>query len=388
MSTKIKNIRYFLTFVIVCLVLSSCDNDNKSSEPALVDGFYSLDNRTSPPTENKDKGYPGDLVKAEGAGLSNVKSIQLDNLVNVVFNPALNSDKSVMFNVFFDEKKGSRFGVQKLKITKASGEIIISDFEILQPKVVISEKFEPIIPKVGTMVTVNGMWFFNISSVKFAGVPVSFTRVSSSSLTFIVPANALVGGDVEITTPGGTTKRFLDIDQGFDLYRVADFDGGGLRPNNNWNKYGDANSLTYPSAGGISGTYAELTWTGARANGYNGCESSAGSALLKPTATDATKAFYIIDVNCGGAIGTRIDLLIVDSDGGNWAYTYLISTPGWQTIEARTSDFGANYNPSDQGQGDVNPSKINQIKMTIAQNAGTVNPSKVQWDNIRFKVLR
>ncbi|MCG9793411.1 IPT/TIG domain-containing protein [Flavobacterium algicola] len=388
MNIIVKISRHFLAFLIVCLVLTSCDNDDNSGAAAIVEGVYSLDNTTTPPTENKDKGYPGDLVKIEGSGLAGVKSVLFDDLVNVIFNPQLSADKSLFFNIPFDDKKGSRFGVQELKITKGNGEVIVSSFEILQPKVIISEKFEPSVPEVGTIVTVNGVWFFNISSVKFAGEAVSFTRINSTSLTFMVPETATAGGDVEITTPGGTTKRFLDIDQGFDLYKIADFDGGGLRPSNNWVKYGDANSLTYSAIGGISGNYAEFTWTGASANGYNGSQSDAGNALLKETVTDATKAFYLIDVNCGGAVGTKIDLLLVDSDGGNWAYSYTIATTGWQTIEAKTSDFGANYDSSQQGQGDVNPSKINQVKMTIAQNGGTANPSKVQFDNIRFKVLR
>ncbi|WP_366182883.1 IPT/TIG domain-containing protein [Flavobacterium ovatum] len=388
MRKIIKNSRHFLAFLMVSLVFSSCSNDDGASAAANVEGVYSLDNTTSPPTENKAKGYPGDLVKIEGSGLTNSKTVVFDNLVNVIFNPAMNSDKALFFNVFFDDKKGSRFGVQELKITKGNGEVIVSNFEILQPKVTISEKFEPSIPKVGTMVTVNGSWFFNISSVKFAGAPVTFTRVSSTSLTFIVPANATAGGDVEITTPGGTVKRFLDIDQGFDVVKVADFDGGGARTSNNWVKYGDAATLSYSSVGGTLGNYAQLTWTGSTANGYNGSQSDGGSPFMAATVTDATKVFYLIDVNCGTAVGTKIDLLIVDNDGGNWAYSYTIATTGWQTIEAKTSTFGANYNSSNFTQGTVNPSKINQVKMTINQNGGTVNPSVVKFDNIKFKILR
>lgn len=388
MSKIIKNSRHILAFLIVCLVFSSCSNDDGSSAAANVEGVYSLDNSTTPPTENKAKGYPGDLVKIEGSGLANVSTVVFDNLVNVVFSPAMSADKSLFFNVPFDDKKGSRFGVQELKITKANGEVIVSNFEILQPKVTISEKFVPIIPKVGTVVTVNGTWFFNISSVKFAGAPVTFTRVSSTALTFMVPANATAGGDVAITTPGGTVTRFLDIDQGFDVVKVADFDGGGLRTSNNWVKYGDAATLSYSAVGGVSGNYAQLTWTGATANGYNGSQSDGGSPFMAATVTDATKVSYLIDVNCGDAPGTKIDLLIVDSDGGNWAYSYTIATTGWKTIEAKTSSFGANYNSSNFTQGIVNPSKINQVKMTINQNGGTANPSKVQFDNIKFKILR
>jgi hypothetical protein len=385
MNTKIKIIKGILSLSIISLLFVSCTKDSASSTTPQINGIYAYDGLNQ--TENSGKGFPGDLVKVEGSGLEKVKSIVFDNLVNVVFNPSLNSDKAVLFPVTFDDKKGSRFGLQPLTITKESGAVIRTEFEILQPKAIINS-FNPLVPKVGTTVSVNGIWFFDVSSVTFGGVAVPFTRVSPILITFLVPANATAGADVAITTPGGVGKKFMDIDQGFDVVRIADFDGGGLRPNNDWVKYGDFNTFGYSNIGGTTPTsnYAELTWAGKTTNGYNGCQSGAGAAFMPQT--DPTKVYYQIDVNNGGATNTIIELLIVDSDGGNWAYRYKIVNTGWQTVEAQASLFGANYDPNNQGSGDVNPSKINQVKMTIAQNGGTPNPSKVQFDNIRFKVIR
>ncbi len=392
MINKIKYFRYIiLTSIFACLVFASCTKDNASSNTPVINDVTSYDQTTSPPTYNSGKGFPGDEVKVEGTGLKDVKSVVFDGLIDVVFNTSLNSDKSIFFSVPFDVLKGSRFGLQKVTMTKNDGKVIDFDFEITQPKPIIDDKFVPSLPKVGTAVTVNGSWFLGISSVTFGGVSVPFTVISPKSFTFVVPANATLGGDVIVTTPGGVAKRFLDIDLGFIIVKVADFDGGGLRPVNNWIKYGDANTLTYPATGGISSVYGELTWIGATTNGYNGCQSSGGATFMATTVTDPTKVVYQIDVNCGTAVGTVVDFLVTydgPSGGGNnnWVKRFKITTTGWQSLEFKLSDFGYNYDPAALGT-KVNPSKIDQVKVSIAQSAGTVNPSKVQFDNIRFKIL-
>jgi Surface glycan-binding protein B xyloglucan binding domain len=390
MINKIKYYRYIiLTAIFVSLVFTSCEKDSATGGTPTITDVTSYDQTTSPPTYNVGKGYPGDEVKIEGTGLSNVKSVVFDGIINVVFNTALNSDKSIFISVPFDVLKGSRFGLQKVTITKEDGKIVEFDFEITQPKPIIDDKFVPSLPKVGTLVTVNGSWLLGMSSVTFGGVSVPFTSISSKSFTFVVPSNSTAGGDVIVTTPGGVAKRFLDIDLGFIIVKVTDFDGGGLRPNKNWIKYGDANTLTYPTTGGVSSVYSELTWIGATANGYNGCQSDGGGAFM--TATDPAKVLYQIDVNCSTAVGTVVDFLVTydgPSGGGsnNWVKRFKITTTGWQPLEFKLSDFGYNYDPSSLVT-KVNPSKIDQVKISIAQGAGTVNPSKVQFDNIRFKIL-
>jgi hypothetical protein len=383
MISKIKNIKPFILLSLFSLAFYSCQKDD--SPIPKVNVLYSYDTKTE--TENVNKGYPGNIVRAEGFGLGNIKSIVFDNKVSVVFNQAFSSNLSFNFNVPYNELKGSRFGLQDVTFTNLKGEVVNSKFEILQPKPELL-KFAPEIPFVGSTVKVEGSWFVGIISVTFGGVPVQYTRVTDKIISVVVPANATAGADLVVTTVVGSGSKFLDIDQGFDIVKVADFDGGGLRPINNWVPYGSFDALIYSNAGGTSGNYAQLTWAGNTNPGYNGCQSSGGSSFLSTTITNPARVAYLIDVNCGGAVGTKIDLLIVDDSNGNWAYSYTIANTGWQTIEAPLPDFGANYNPSNQSNGDPDPSKINQVKMTIAQNSGTVNPSKVQFDNIRFKVLR
>ena len=376
-TNKLKYIKYLFIFITSALVFTACQDDDETLQP-LINGIYSDDTDL-----NVNEGFPGDVVMAEGEDLKNIETIFFDETIEVIFNPVFNSNLAIAFTVPFDEAKGSRFGSQTITFKNKDGMSFQSQFEILQPAPFIAN-FNPERPTVGAPVEVNGEWFYNVLEVIYQGESMDFSVVSSEQLIFTIPVDLKQGGELEIITEGGSVVKNLDIYLGFEEVIVADFDGGGLRPNNNWVSYGDFNTLEYKNAGGISGNYAELTWAGATANGYNGCQSDAGATMM--VETNAEKVVYLIDVNANGAIGTIIDLLIVDTDGVNWAFNYMIETDGWQTVEALVADFGKNYDPSNQSDGDANPANINQVKVTIAQNNGTPNPSIVQYDNIRWQV--
>nr|WP_320117420.1 IPT/TIG domain-containing protein [uncultured Marinifilum sp.] len=375
---NLNNIVSAIVVLMVSVMTYSCDDDS-SLNPAI-------DVMVSENTDlNINSGMPEELVVVEGSDLQNVKTVTFrgvnepeENLVDVVFNPVLNSNLAIMFNVPFDETKGSVFGANVVTITNQDGNVITHDFTIVQPEPTIGV-FSPERPKANEMVTISGEWFQNIVSVSFAGQEVEYTMISSTEITMVVPDGTKLGADLTIETEAGEVSAFLDIDIGYNLYLVADFDGGGLRPNNNWVAYGDAGSLEYIT-GGPTGTFAEFKWLGDTSNGYNGCQSDATATMV--VESDPERVMYLIDVNCNGAIGTVAEFLIVDRDGGNWAFRHEFTEDGWHTIETPVSAFGANYDPDNQDSGDVDPTQINQVKVTIAE--WGANPSTVQFDNIRF----
>ncbi len=375
-TKKLKYIKYLFIIIASVFVMNSCSEDDEL-QPA-INAIYSSNTGV-----NVNQGFPGDIVMAEGVDLQNVQSIVFDGTVEVIFNPVFNSNLAISFTVPFDETKGSKFGVQPITFTKKDGTIFESEFEILQPIPLIS-KFNPERPTIGTPVSVNGKWFQNVQDVVYQGRKMDFTLISSTELQFIVPADLTKGGLLEITTNGGTISKNLDIYLGFEEVLIADFDGGGVRPKNNWITYGDFSKFEYKTTGGISGKYAELTWAGSRANGYNGCQSDAGASML--TESNPEKVIFLMDVNANGAIGTSVDVFLADTDGVNWAFNYVIKENGWQTIQGLVADFGKNYDPSNQSNGDANPVNLNQVKVSINQNAATPNPSIVQFDNLRWQV--
>ncbi|WP_180335713.1 IPT/TIG domain-containing protein [Labilibaculum filiforme] len=380
MKTKYKmnNIISALLVLMVSVLSYSCDDD-ANLNPAI-------DVMVSENTDlNINSGKPNDLIIAEGNDLQDVKTVTFralsapeENIVDVVFNPVLNSKLAIMFNVPFDETKGSEFGAQVVTITNKDGDVITHDFNLIQPEPTIGV-FSPERPKANETVSISGEWFQNVISVSFAGSLVDYTIISSTEISIVVPDGTVLGSDVTIVTDGGEVTAFLDIDIGYNLYLVADFDGGGLRPNNNWITYGDAGPLDYVT-GGPSGTFAQFQWLGDNSNGYNGCQSDATETMV--VESDPEKVMFLIDVNCNGKIGSVAEFLIVDRDGGNWAFRHEFTEDGWHTIETPVAAFGANYDPENQGSGDVDPTQINQVKVTIAE--WGANPSTVQFDNIRF----
>lgn len=375
---KINKILSAVVVLMMSVLSYSCDDDSNLN-PA-IDVMVSENSDL-----NTNSGMPEELVVAEGSDLQNVKTVTFrgvneaeEKTVDVVFNPVLNSNLAIMFNVPFDETKGSVFGANVVTITNEDGDVITYDFTIVQPEPTIGV-FSPERPKANETVNISGEWFQNLVSVSFAGAPVEYTQISSTEISMVVPDGTKLGADVTIETAAGEVSAFLDIDIGYNLYLVADFDGGGLRPNNNWVAYGDAGPLDYLT-GGPTGTFAQFQWLGDTSNGYNGCQSDATETMV--VESDPERVNYLIDVNCNGAIGTVAEFLIVDRDGGNWAFRHEFTEDGWHTIEAPISAFGANYDPGNQGSGDVDPTQINQVKVTIAE--WGANPSLIQFDNIRF----
>lgn len=86
-------------------------------------------------------------------------------------------------------------------VTTAGGIASLAGFTYLPPPGISS--FTPATGTAGTTVTITGINFINVSSVKFGGIPAgSFTLNSSTSITAIVLDGAT--GAITITTPGGT----------------------------------------------------------------------------------------------------------------------------------------------------------------------------------------
>lgn len=377
---KIKFITYTLALLLSSSFFISCEDDETGTPEINV--IYSSDN-----TLSDNSGYPNSSVIAEGVNIDDLKTIVFDGQIEVIFNPALNSDVGIVFQVPFDEANGSRFGVQDITFTNKSGKIVTSQFNILQPEPTIKSKdaFSPERPTIGTQVIVSGEWFFDVTSVTFKGEEMDYDVLTSSKISFTVPEDATSGGEVVVETIIGPSEpQFMEIYLGFDVFLTTNFDGEGFRPDSNWTSYGDIADFGYSDVDGIDGNYAYLSWEGATANGYNGTQSStAGGTMIEETNPDKVK--FVMDYNGDGYIGSIVDIYIVDGEV-NWAYTFTIMQEGWQTLEALVSDFGKDYNMANQSNGDADPSKINQIKVTLNQGAGTPNPSQVKFDNLRWYV--
>ncbi|HSD08534.1 hypothetical protein [Flavobacterium sp.] len=364
----INKIKYKIIILLALTFFTACENDD--SVPANVIAMV------SEPGDLLNQTFPLSKIRVEGEGLSGLKKITLDNKIDISFNPNYNSDKAFIFTIPFDEKLGSRFGVQPITFETANGSIT-KDLEILQPTPTILRTV-PAVATPGFPLEIEGTWFYNVSSVTLGGKGVSYTLKSASSIIIGLPINAVSGSELAITTPGGVVKRVIDFEK---VVNVCDFDGGGVRTN--WFSYGDVADFNPSTAGGPAGNYASFTWSGSTANGYNGSSAGGGDSFLGATNKDATRAYIDIDVS-GSVVGAKFTIQLNTIEGINYGVAFKITDLNWTTKTFLLADFKDNYGFGDNTAAALDVSKINEIKIGIDQ-WDTPNPSTIKYDNIKIR---
>ncbi|MBZ4040791.1 CIA30 family protein [Flavobacterium hibisci] len=364
----IKKIKYRILIFFALASFTACQNDDA---PAT-----NIDAMIAEPGDLLNQAFPTNKVRVEGEGLTGLKKITLDDKINISFNPNYNSDKAFIFTIPFDEKLGSRFGVQPITFITANGSVT-KNIEILQPVPTITKTI-PAVATPGFPLEIEGTWFYNVSSVTLGGVAISYTAKSSSSIIIGLPANAASGSELAITTPGGTVKKIIDF---VTVVLVSDFDGNGARKD--WFSYGDVASFNANTAGGPSGNYATFTWSGSTSNGYNGSSAGGGTSFLSATNTDAKKAYIDIDISAN-VTGAQFAIQLNTIDNANFAYNFKVTDVNWTTKTISIADFKDNYGFGSNTAATLDVSKINEIKIGVIQD-DTPNPSIIKYDNIKIR---
>lgn len=364
----INKIKYRILILLALASFTACQNDDAAKA--------NIDAMVAEPGDLLNQAFPTNKVRVEGEGLMGLKKIILDDKINISFNPNYNSDKAFIFTIPFDEKLGSRFGIQPITFITANGSVT-KNIEILQPVPTIT-KTTPAVATPGFPLEIEGTWFYNISSVTVGGKAVSYTAKSSSSIIIALPANAVSGSELAITTPGGAAKKTIDF---ATIVLVSDFDGNGARTE--WTSYGDIESFNTSTAGGPTGNYTTLVWGGSNVNGYNGSSGGGGASFLSTSNTDATKAFIDIDVSAN-VVGANFAIQLNTIDGVNYGYNFKITDVNWTTKTISIADFKDNYGFGSNTAATLNPSKINEIKVGVAQ-GDSPNPSAIKFDNIKIR---
>jgi len=185
----------------------------------------------------------------------------------------------------------------------------------------------------------------------------------------------------------------LNFAQEETTYLITDFDGNGILPNA-WQSYGDLGSHGVISAKPNSdGKFYEQVWNGSTDEGYIVSQSDITFRLIpKKKLKDKTIAnvFLRLDVSCGGAPGTKINIVLVDgpndccSNDVNWQYSFVKNTCEWETIEINLAEFGYAYDPSNHEKS-ININKVGRVKIGVDVFSGTKR-QLVQFDNVALVV--
>ena len=176
-------------------------------------------------------------------------------------------------------------------------------------------------------------------------------------------------------------------------YLITDFDGGGILPND-WQSYGDLSSHgTVRSRANSDGKFYERIWNGKKEEGYIVSQSDITFRIIpkkKLKGKTIENVFLRMDISCGGAPGTKINIVLVDGPNDcctndvNWQYSLIKKTCGWETIEINLAEFGYAYDPNNHEKSiDIN--KVGRVKIGVDIFSGTER-QLVQFDNVALVV--
>jgi len=329
---------------------------------------------------NPNRALPGTFVTIEGTDIQDIVSVKFDT-ASATIASVFNTNTALFTNV----PNNARYGPQLVTITNRAGRSATVGFTVIQPAPTITG-FSPSGGAIGDTITITGTFMQNISSLMVGSVPcVIVDSSSSTTLKFKIPIGA-VTGLLNLVTAGGTATSVSLLNVGERALLIADFDGGGVRPNGaSWYSYSGApgvitktvtNTNPAPTAGsflkavgGSGGNYAGISTYTAGGNEQLGLTSPAASTFLK------------FSVNNNGYTNTVIQVIVQVGTAGASADNFSVNVPitasGWNTVSVKLSDMLNNY-----GTGTLTPtpSAITTVKMHFNQSA----TGEMDIDNVRF----
>jgi hypothetical protein len=325
---------------------------------------------------------PETFITISGSDIQDIVSIKFDTTV-ASFSSVFNTSSTIFTNVPTNPK----FGPQTITLVNRDGQVATVDFNVIQPAPVINS-FNPGNVPEGDTVTITGKMFTNISGV-YIGTTKAIIVDSSSRFTlkFKVPAGA-ASGLLSVVTAGGTAYSSSLLTVGERALVVADFDGGGVRPNgSSWYSYGDMATKTVASSNPDpkNGNFYKAVPNSTSSAGYAGISTyTIGSATEVLGLTSTTAATTLkFDVNNNGKTGTKLQVIVqestTDNSTTNFALTVNITGTGWNTISIPLTTMFNNY-----GGGTVTPTPANITKVKFHFTGYGSAAMEANIDNVRF----
>ncbi len=352
-------------FGLIVVLLTSCKKEDKVVTPSGL--------RSDP-----GMALPGAFVTIYGTNMQDIVSIKFGN-VDAAFSPIYNTES----NIFTTVPTNALYGKQKITIVNRSGQTASLDFTVKQPFPIINS-FTPESGPVGDIVTISGNYFRNIKSVSIGGTTV--TEITDSTLvnrlSFKIPTGAS-SGLLTVVTAGGSVSSTNLLSVGERAVLIADFDGGGIRPNGtSWYTAGDIDSRTIVNANPapFTGNFLKLIPKTASTAGYAGIQNydlSSGSQTFGIT-TAAANTTLKFEVNNNGKTGTVLQVIVAYGTG-NYAKNVNINGSGWSTVAIPLSDLKSGYG---SGTDIPNPSLITTVKFFFQGYATAAMEANI--DNVRF----
>ncbi len=290
-----------------------------------------------------------------GENLLNTTQV-LVNGKKVYFNPALVTDKLIIFTVSADVPFGPGQS-NKLTVVTTQGRVEF-DFGILQPPPVITS-FNPLAAGTGDIITITGKVLGGASSVKFDDVEATIIGTPTDTEIKVAVPPGVVQAYIFVTTAGGTTKSAAAFGFKSLIYDEALQNGWG-----NYDGYGSTRnfkSTDHPKRG----TYAIATTVD---NGYGALQIGYGGATLNAKTAGFTALKFSIYGGAGIKDGDRVRVVINGGYGDGVSVVVTMKAGVYTDYTIPLSQLG-------------DPSTINEF---VLQTQGTAAPATFYVDDLGF----
>jgi len=221
-----KNFKYkcFLGVLLLASIfisIASCSSDDNATSGGLSIDSVSLAINDSLVTT----GFVENMYIIKGSGFSKMTKIFF-NEVQADFNPTLVTDKVIFVTIPKETPFQNPGTSDKIRIETIT-EIVEYDFIIGQPEPKITS-FDPVAGGIGDIVTIKGVVFDNLLSVKFDEIEAVIVSSTSTEIKVEIPAG-VVQAKIFVETAGGIAespgsfgfKRIIyddDLGEGFQLW--------------------------------------------------------------------------------------------------------------------------------------------------------------------------
>jgi hypothetical protein len=172
-------------------------------------------------------------------------------------------------------------------------------FTVLPPPPTIIS-FTPTMASPGMTVTITGTNLAGATAVTVGGVPAtSFTVVSPTTITFVVPSNA-ASGVITVTTPGGRAISGGAFTLRPSSVRIAEAHAMRLFPQ----PASGAITLEYTLAKASLVQVEIVNSAGGSVAKYDAVQQSSGTQRIMLTTETLAQGMYFVRVNIGGKLAT------------------------------------------------------------------------------------
>ncbi|HMH24837.1 MAG TPA: IPT/TIG domain-containing protein [Puia sp.] len=272
-------------------------------------------------------GYPGDVITISGTNFALVTSVTFGGIA-ASFKPTLDTNGKMQAIIPANATGGNQF----IKLTNSNGADSVA-FNVDLSPVILS--VTPGFAKPGDTVTVKGVRFKNVNSVKVNSVAAPYKVVNDSVILADIPANATTG-KITVSDAVGTGTSPLSFTVQVPVTPITIYDDalaaswwtGGTAPAAGWSNISDLANATPVKSGTKS---ISVTYTGT----YGGFQIGNGGASID------LSVYTVIKLSIYGGPGTagkqvKLYLNSLDTKGqllqlteGAWTdYTVSISDLG------------------------------------------------------------